>query len=334
MPSFAGYFNFTNTLQSLTKDRVLTQEVIDTVIGAMKGFQYLRQKGLLEQVRGGLACRWQLNVSLSPNTVTFDGDDNLPIASMNSNIITAALDWKKYTDALVVVGTDELYNDGSPDAVATLVDAQLDVVKMSLVNKLAGDWVTNTQALNAKGLNGLAEGVDNGTTAGTYAGISRTTYPSQWNAQVNYSITTSILQNIHTLDLKASIDAQRPDFYMTNTLNFAQIIQGLFSIDRYYQPDMARAAGGTDLIFNGNPLFLDSHCPTGTTSPSGQSNSGAFFGLNSSFIKLFVHPDWYFRMTDWQMAQNNLSFFSRVLFAGNVAVLKPSSMFNAWIQNG
>lgn len=334
MPSFAGNFNFTNTLQALTKDRVLTQEVIDTFFLAMKGFQYIRQKGLMEHVTGGIAAGWNVNVSSSPNTTSFDGDQNLPIASMNNNIIRAELDWKKYTDALVVVGTDELYNDGSPDAIASLVDAQLDVVKMSLVNKLAQDWINNTQAANALSLNGLFEAVDDGTTAATYAGISRTTFPAQWKGVVNYSITTNILNNIHTADLKASVDAQRPDMYSTNNLNFAALIQSLFSIDRYMQPDMARTAGGTDFIFNGNPLLIDSHFPTQATSPSGQATSGMLIGLNSSYVKMFVHPDWYFRMTDWQMAQNNLSFFTRVLYAGNIAVLKPPACFNVWISGG
>lgn len=334
MASYASGYNWLNTLQSITREGFVTEKVIDTVFKSNKFFQYLRQKGKVDDVHGSLALTWNVNTGTSPNTIAFDGDTPLPINSMNTNIIRASLDWKKYADALVLLGTDLLVNDGSPEAVANLVDVQLDITKMSLVDKLAGDVITNTQALNALQMNGLAEAVDDSTVATTYAGISRATYGAKWKSTVNYNVVANILNALHSADLAASIDGQRPDAYFTNTLNFGTLIQSLFSIDRYNQPDMARTVGGTDLIFNGNPVFLDQHVPTAAAAPGGGGSGGLFYGLNSSYLKLVVHPQWNFATGEWREAESNLSYYVRCLFAGNLVVLKPSANFVAWIQGG
>jgi hypothetical protein len=332
---------YLNAFQSLTREEIITRKVIDTVFKSNKAWQWLRQKGMYDDVKGGAALTWPINVGKSPNTTTFDGDDTLPIASMNSNILRASLPWKRYTDALAVPLTDIADNNGSDEAIANLLDVQLDVTKASLIDKISYDWIINTQAINPKGLDGLAEAVDNGSVAPSYAGFSRAVLGPLWQANVNYLLPatsgTNTLASMHLLDLQASIDGQRPDFYFCNTLAFAQLIQSLWTVDRYNQPEMARAAGGNDLIFNGNPLFLDQHVPTGVASPfgtpaTGTNSGGLLYGLNSSFIKIVVNPQVNFALLDWALGQNNLVLFTRILWFANLVCLKPSTNFAVWIQ--
>jgi hypothetical protein len=339
--NISAQYTYLNAFQSLTREEVITNKVIDTVFKSNKAWQWLRQKGMYDDVKGGAALTWPINVGKSPNTTTFDGDDTLPIASMNSNILRAALPWKRYTDALAVNLTDIADNNGSDEAIANLLDVQLDITKASLIDKISFDWILNTQSINPKGLDGLAEIVDNGSVAPSYAGFSRTVLGPLWQGNVNYLLPatsgTNTLASIHLLDLQASIDGQRPDFYFTNTLAFAQLIQSLWTVDRYNQPEMARAAGGNDLIFNGNPLFLDQHTPTGVASPfgtpaTGTNSGGLLFGLNSSFIKIVVNPQVNFALLDWALGQNNLVLFTRILWFANLVGLKPSTSFQVWIQ--
>ncbi len=338
----ATQYQFFNTLQALTREGFVTSNVIDTVFRDAKFFAWLRQNERVVEDRGGMALVWPLNVGRSPNTQAFWGTQPLNTFSMNTNIIRAALNWRAYADALVMATTDLAMNNGSPEAVANIVDVQMGVVKNSLCEKLSIDALTNTQAANPLEFNGLAEAIDNGTVAPSYAGINRTTYPLNWSSFVTYNVpsTASILNTVHNADIQASIAGERPDTYFSTPNLFATTVEGLFNIDRYEQPMMARAAGGYDLIFNGKPLYIDQYLPTGVavpagvTPPGGTNSGGYFYGLNSSYAKLVCHPDFNFAVDEWQQAQGNASYFARLYFFGNLVYLKPSSAFGLWIQGG
>ncbi len=338
-PGFAAAFNFTNTLNSMNRDHSLTDYVIDLVFQSMKGLDFLRQREMVEEVSGGLAATWMVNVGKSPNTVWYAGDQDLPIGSLNNNVYTAALDWKFLDDALTVLFTDILMNDGSPDAVANYVMAQLDITKMSAIQALATAWINNNFQINPLAVDGLVGSIDNGTVVPTYAGIPVTAgaVGSLWGAatQVNYNITSAILANFQTLDIAAQIDNQRPDFYMTNRLNYGAIIGLLTTLDRYIQPDLARTTGSVDLSFNSGPLFIDSNVPTGVVSPStGTGSYGAFYGLNSRYLKLVFLKGGNFEVEDWAKAQTNNTYFTRIHAALNLINLKPPAHWVGYVSNG
>lgn len=342
MADLATQYQFLNTLQALTREGFVTDAVIDTVFKDGKFFAWLRQKERTVADRGGMALVWPLNVGRSPNTQAFWGVQPLNTFSMNTNIIRAALNWRAYADALVMATTDLALNNGSPEAVANIVDVQMGVVKSSLVEKLGIDILQNTQAANPLQFNGLPEAIDNGTVSTSYAGISRTTYPLNWQSVATYNVpsTASILNTVHAADIQASIAGERPDTYFSTPTLFATTVEGLFSIDRYNQPEMARTAGGYDLIFNGKPLYIDQYLPTGVavptgvTPPSGNNSGGYFYGLNSSYAKLVYHPDFNFAVDEWQQAQSVAAYFARMYFFGNLTILKPSANFVLWIQGG
>ena len=334
---FAAGYNFTNTLNSMNRDHSLTDYIIDLVFESMKGLDFMRQREMVEEVSGGLAATWMVNVGKSPNTVWYQGDQDLPIASLNNNVYTAALDWKFLDDALTVLFTDLLMNDGSPDAVANYVMGQLDITKMSAIQALATAWINNTFQINPLAVDGLIGSIDNGTVVPTYAGIPVTAgaVGSLWQGNVNYNIVGSILANLQTLDIAAQIDNQRPAFYMTNRLNYGTIIGLLTVLDRYIQPDLARTTGSVDLSFNSGPLFIDSNIPTGVISPlTGSGSFGAFYGCNSRYLKLVFLKGGNFEVEDWAKAQTNNTYFTRIHAALNLIDLKPSAHHQSYISGG
>jgi hypothetical protein len=333
MPNYAQSFAFTTTLQSLTKDRVVTDYVVETFFDSAKVWQYLRSKGMYEVGEGGLALTWPVNTTSSPNTMAFVGDQNLPIASMDNNIIRAALDPKYYADALVIKLTDAALNNGSPDAVSNYVKTQLDIVKMSIVNLIAGDLVNNAQSINPLGVNGLVESVDNGTGKGpTYANVSRTAYPT-FQGKVNYaSAVATEVQDLQTLFLAAQIDNDRPDFYTLNRKAFQSFWNTLQLKDQYIQPDLARTFGGLDLLYQGNPMFMDSHVPTGAPAPSGGGSGGTVYALNSNYLKLYCLDGWDFALQDWRVAEQNATVFTRIYWGGNLINLSPRMHAQQWIS--
>lgn len=331
MADYSSSYAYLNTLQAITREGFVTKSIVDTVFTSTRLMQELRQ--LVDDVNGSLALTWPINIGKSSNTTAFSGGDILPANTLDT-FIRASLPWKYYADALALNITDLQQND-SPEAIASLVDSQLDIVKMSIVDRLSTDILTSTQATQPKQLNGFAEAIDDGTVATSYANVSRTTYPANWKAQVNYNVTTtgaSLVQSLYSLDLQCQIDGHRPNFYATTRLAFASMQNGLYSQDRYMQPDMARTVGGYDLIFNGNPVIWDPHIPTGTAAPGGGGSGGLFYFLNRSTIKLVVDPKLNFKLTDWMNSTTTAQVISRILHAMNLVVLRPPSNGVAWIS--
>ena len=336
MADFSGSYAYLNTLQTLVREGFVTKAIVDTFFTSQRFFQEIRD--LTDTQNGALALTWPWNIGKSSNTVAFAGGQGLP-ANSQDTFIRPSLGWKYYADALALNITD-LQQADSPEAIASLVDSQLDIVKMSLADRLAGDFITSTQAAFPLQLNGLAEAIDDGTVATSYANVSRTTYPTT-KAIVNYTVlsTANLVQTLYGLDLQASIDGHRPNCYATTRLNFATLQNSLFSIDRYNQPNMARTVGGFDVIFNGNPVLWDPHIPTGVatvgSAPGAGSNSGGYFyGINRGVIKYVCDPKMNFAPSDWLVSTTTAQVICRILHASNLTVLRPPSNFVAWVQGG
>jgi hypothetical protein len=337
----SNFYVIQENLRTMTREGFVTKNIIDTQFTAKKFMQWCRQSDIVDDKKGSLALTWPINVGRSPNTTTFDGDDDLPISSLSGNLYRASLGWRQYTDALSLPITDLAQNNGSPEAIGNLLDAQLEITKMSLIDKIASDLILNTYNIDPKGVSGLAGAVDDGTVIPDYAGFGRASLGAAWKSQVNYAIPNStsanISANLHSLDLQASQDGQRPTAYFSNITGLGQLIQSLFAQDRYMQPEMGRTAGGNDYILNGNPFYIDTAIPTGVVSPSASppsgTNSGGFvYMLNPKYIRLVVNPAFNMSMLDWQIGQNNLTIFTRILWFANLVILKPSAQAVAWVQ--
>lgn len=334
MADFSASYAYLNTLQAIVREGFVTKAIVDTFFTSQRFFQEIRD--LVDSVNGSLALTWPINIGKSSNTIAFAGGQALPANTLDS-FVRASLKWSYYADALALNVTD-LQQADSPEAIASLVDSQLDIVKMSIVDRLAYDFINSTQALYPLQLNGLFEGVDDGTVAITYAGISRTTYPT-WKAATNYGLltTANLIQSLYALVLQASIDGHRPNFYATTRLVFASLQNALMPIDRYNQPDMQRAAGGYDVIFNGCPVIWDPHVPSGVAAPTGTptpNSGGYFYAINRTTIKYVQDPKMTFSLSDWLISTTSAQVIARILHASNLTVLRPPSNAVAWVQGG
>lgn len=341
MPDYSGSYHYLNTLQSIVREGFVAKAIIDTFFTSQRFFQEIRD--LVDTQNGALALTWPINVGKSSNTIAFTGGQALPANSLDT-FIRASLKWAYYADALALNLTD-LQQADSPEAIASLVDSQLDIVKMSIADRLATDFITSTQATFPLQLNGLFEAIDDSTVSPVYAGINRGTYPT-FKAIVNYLMITAgatptpLIQQLYVEDLQCSIDGHRPNFYATTRLVFAMLQNGLMAIDRYNQPDMQRTVGGYDVIFNGTPVIWDPHIPSGVTTPgtfgaSPGTNSGGFFYLiNRGTIKYVVDPKMNFHVGDWLISTTTAQVIARILHASNLTVLRPPSNGVAWVQGG
>lgn len=335
MADYSGSYAYLNTLQTIVREGFVTEGIVDTFFTSQRFFQEIRD--LVDTQNGALALTWPINTGKSSNTVAFAGGQGLPANSLDT-FIRASLGWKYYADALALNVTD-LQQADSPQMISSLVDSQLDIVKMSIADRLAIDFIDSTQASFPLQLNGLFEAIDDGTVASSYANIARGTFPT-WKAIVNYDVlaAANLVQTFYGLDLQASIDGHKPNFYATTRLIFASLQNSLFTIDRYNQPDMARTVGGYDVIFNGNPVIWDPHIPTGVvtpfSSPPSPNSGGYFYGINRGTLKYVCDPKMNFAVGDWLVSTTSAQVIARILHASNIVVLRPPSNFVAWVQGG
>lgn len=335
-------YQFFNTLQAMTREGWLTRDLIDTVFKDGKLFKWLRDNKHVLPIDGGIAQLWNINIGTSPNTQAFDGLDPLNLTSMDNNAINAALQTKRYTDALIMPIATIQDNDGSEYAVGNIVRTQLQVVKASLVKKLSTDAIVNTSAINSLQLDGLAAAVDNGIVSASYAGINRTTYPT-FQSPVNYNSTmANLLTTVTNNDLAASTDGERPNAYFGTNGIFGGLQGQLQNFNQYQDGAiLSKNAIGYDLVLFGKPFFIDQYLPSGVpvpatvTPPAGTNAGGYLYGMNGSYAKLFVNRRWNFRASDWDSAEATVAaIFSRLYWSGNLAILKPSTCWVAWIQGG
>ena len=139
MPDYSGSYAYLNTLQSIVREGFVTKAIVDTFFTSQRFFQEIRD--LVDTVNGSLALTWPINVGKSSNTIAFTGGQALPANTLDT-FVRASLPWKYYADALALNITD-LQQADSPEAIASLVDSQLDVVKMSIADRLASDFITS-----------------------------------------------------------------------------------------------------------------------------------------------------------------------------------------------
>ena len=102
MADVSASYAYTNVLQATTREAVLGDVVFDQFFQGDKFMMYLLQNDMVRYIKGGAAITWVNNFSKSPNSIAFEGADNLPINSLAGNLIRASLPWRGYADALVL----------------------------------------------------------------------------------------------------------------------------------------------------------------------------------------------------------------------------------------
>ena len=132
---------------------------------------------------------------------------------------------------------------------------------------------------------GLANIVDDGTTAASYGGLSRATYPGL-KATVTASSGTISLLKVRQLWNSISDSPVRPDTVITDYTTWAYFEQLLTPFQRNAMTNLqssktASAGGYADLFWDGMEVFRDKKITTGN-----------FYELNTKFLQ-FYGLNWY-----------------------------------------
>lgn len=303
----------TNLINSLV-DRWLFPTAVDNVYRS-NTLVFRLYKSNKKMIRGGTQFEVPITYAEFTNGGFYSGYDVLDVAP-NDTVFNAAWDWKQ---AYVPVTFDglTLMKVDSPRAVADVVKYQFSQAEMQMA-EILGDGVW-TNGSNSKSIDGIQLAVDDGSEGAstTYGGISRSTYPF-WNCQIDTATTTTGLSALQNLFGKATEGGRRPTVIISRQANYnfywaLNTSAQTFPVEPTGTDVQMAQAGFSNLVFNGTPWLVDSHCQ-----PS------HVYMLNEDYFILGVHPRADLWLEDFQVPINQDAISAKLYWGGNLLCTNPS----------
>lgn len=299
----------TNVVTSLV-NRYLMPTITDNVYRS-NSLLFRLNAANKRMVRGGTQFEAPLMYAEFTNGGPYSGYDPLDVAP-NDTVKNAAWDWRQYYVPVTIDGLT-LMKVETPEAVADVVKVLFAQAEMQMAEVLGdGVWSDGT---NPKNIDGLQWAVDDGTQASaTYGGISGTSN-TWWNCQIDTATTATTMASLQLVFGKCSEGGRTPTIIFSRQANYNfywALNAGTTSLQRFPsepagQDVQLAAAGFSNLLFNGTPWLVDSHCP---------ANSVYF--LNEDYIYLGVHPRADFYLQDFQQPVNQDAMVSLLLWGGQL----------------
>lgn len=247
----------------------------------------------------------------------YSGFDLLDVTP--SDVIkNAAFDFKQ-ADVPVSVDGATLIRMNSPETVVNFLGQYFAAAESELCDIIgAGIW--SNVVSNSKAIDGIQGAVDNGAVAATYGGLSRSAN-TFWNAQVAAATVPLSFLQLQQLFGNCTQGGRHPTLIVTTqqVYNIIWALSGGYSAvspPAYGQvfpaqpggEDMQLAQPGfSNLVFNGTPILVDSHCP-----------AGQLYMLNEDYMYLYVNPNRDFFMRDFDAPVNQDAYVAFILWAGNL----------------
>ena len=257
----------------------------------------MKRKGLLK-LDGGLSIMVPLAYATTSSAGWYEGSDTLNTAD-NEQVTSAEYNWKFAYANITIKRTDELKNSGDAQ-ILSLVKEKTSLAEKTLADNLGtAMWNAGT---DAKALGGLRHLLS---TSNTVGGISQTSN-TWWAAQVDSSTTTLTMSALQTQYNAASIGNDSPSVGFTTRAVYNLYYNLLQPQQRFQDTDTAKG-GFSSLMFNGIPIVVDSHAPSGDI---------AF--INEDYMKLVAHKDEFFRFEPFVKPVNQNVKVAKIYFAGNL----------------
>lgn len=350
MAGASSVVNLSDALNVLTLPNIKRDKITDQVVDTSPLFALLRGNDHLKMEEGGLYLQETINTALSPNAGFYTGAGGWKM-SAHQGLIALAWDWKMAHDGVVITGEELLKNNGFNDAIASLIQSRVDISSLTLPDLLGTDiYRNNPYGTNSDGtvgnpgsIEGLSVLVDDGTISQTVGQQSRVTYPIL-KSKVNYNadLTSTMISKLQAQYSAANRGQQsRTKVHFTTEAAY-NAYWGYLQTPERYTIDPRRMeeiglknTGGSNLAFNDAPVLIDEKVPTGVQKPVNAGGSGGYwYGLNTDFFELVVHPQRFFSIGEWYKDQYGDQYFLDIFFAGALKCTRPNKQFVLWMSGG
>lgn len=280
---------------SAITEKYFWPKLVDNIFNSNTLFQRARKKWYQKQ-DGGTKILVPVAYATTTAAGWYSGADTLNVTD-NDQVTAAEFDWKQFYANITITRAEELKNSGK-QAIINLVKA-----KVQLAEKTAADDIGTglyNSGTTTDAIIGLRLAVDS---AGTYGGISRTTY-SWWSAQEDSSTTAITVATLQSLIGDCTVGNDKPTVIPTTQDQFDNIYGLLQPQQRFADADTVKA-GFQNILFNGIPVIVDSHVP-----------SGYLFTLNENYLSFIVHSKEDFRFEPFQKPINQNVSSAKIYWFG------------------
>jgi len=218
----------------------------------------------------GITYNVPIQTAFSTTGGAFNGMDTFSTAATNNTRQMTFYLTGQY-QSIVIPGIEAAVNGNTESQVIKLLTAKMDEAKISMADAIGTAFYGFGLG---KSFDGLGNIIDDGTNAGTYGGLSRTTYPflkADVTTVTNGTITLSYLSSEFDNASAASSTSESPTMGLT-TKSIWTFIEGLIQPMLSARYD-STAIGGYDRV--------DGKTPKGTSVPMGSTQLGAAGGFIS-----------------------------------------------------
>ncbi|MEM4218268.1 MAG: phage major capsid protein [Candidatus Methanomethylicaceae archaeon] len=287
-------------------------EVVDQYFRATPLLEYLyRRAKTVDSVGRGVEIAINVSDPTNPQWIRgYEAFTYNPFDSQISGYIQTAR-----VVVPLAVSDSELVATREPKALINKID---DVIKLGYQGLQAELERELHAGSGTNRLVGLRFAVDDGTAAATYAGISRTTYPS-WRAVVDSTTTTLSYSAFTNAQTQAVVGAgAEPEIGLTTRALFVSFVNNLRPQERVIIQGQAPQDTGTGMreVFSINqiPIF---HAPN--------TPANHLFLLDPNSFELYQIQGRDGTFGTWQLAQNQEVWLNRIVWEGALVCVHPRS---------
>lgn len=287
--------------------------LVDNIFASNALFFSLKQKGAVKEESGGERIIEPLMYGKNTTAGSYSGYDLLD-TTPQAGIDSAEFNWKQYSVSITISGEEERKNAGNKAKIIDLLDAKTEQARMSLVEALDTGIFSDGTGNSSKDITGLRAMV---VASGTYGGINGTTY-TWWRAYVENAAEAIALDDMRIAYNTTSVGGKDHADLLVTTQDIFQDYEGLFTATITMLSDSSKklADGGYQTLeFKGQPIVWDEGCPT-----------GYMYFLNLKHMKLVVHKDANFKVSEFVKPENQDAKTANILFMGNLTCNRRKSM--------
>lgn len=291
-------------ITSTTLDYIMPK-VVNNIYNSAALIARLNRKGKKRYVDGGSKLRFPIIKSEAGVGGFYADLDTLDI-SRSDDMTSAEYEWVQAFEPIRISGREMMQNSGK-SAIVNLVTAKGEIAQLNMAETLSD----GLQSAGSGSDKDVMAGLDSiMASSGTHGNIATTDLAS-WAASIknssgsNTPVSLSLMQQLEGSVTEGG--KQKPTSYVCKQDLYDQI-WGLFQPhQRLMSEEMAKLGFENILTFNGKPIIVDSHAP-----------SGILQILNEDYLFLAVHPRRDLIKEKFDKLETSDSILYRILWGGNL----------------
>jgi hypothetical protein len=285
-----------------TLHNYLSTDLADNIFGALVLTKWLMANGRKKPASGGDFLVEPLMYGKNTTVNSYDAYDPIDTAAQ-TGISAAQYNWKLLAGSVTYSRVEALKNN-SKEKVIDLLEQKVTQLEESLRDEFNTEAFSDGTGNSGKDVTGLQAMV---AATGTLGGINRSTY-TFWRAQRQDTAEALNEPRMRTMFYDCSRNLTKPSIIITTQALFEKYISLVQPSLRLVNTKMADL-GFQNVEYMGIPIVFDEACP-----------SGWMLFLNDKYLRLRVHPDADFKVTEKKEPANQLVFTQQVYWLGNLTL--------------